>query len=59
MDAHVRQVLELKQPLDAFLDNVLVMVDDEAVRRNRLALLREVADTLRGLGRLEELAGAQ
>lgn len=53
----MRDVLSLKEPLDAFLDHVLVMVEDDAVRSNRLALLREVRDTLRGLGRLEELAG--
>ena len=51
-------VLALKDPLDRFLDDVLVMVDDLAVRANRLALLREVRDVLRGLGALEELAGS-
>jgi len=50
-------VLALKAPLDAFLDNVLVMVENEAVRRNRLALLQAVRDTLRELGALEELEG--
>ena len=58
LDEPVAAILSLKEPLDAFLDNVLVMVDDEDVRRNRLTLLREVRDTLRGLGRLEELEGA-
>ncbi|RUR31088.1 glycine--tRNA ligase subunit beta [Vreelandella nanhaiensis] len=29
----------LREPVDAFFDNVMVMADDEAVRRNRLALL--------------------
>lgn len=50
-------ILALKAPLDAFLDNVLVMVDNEAVRRNRLALLAEVSGSLRELGRLEVLEG--
>ncbi len=50
-------ILALKAPLDAFLDNVLVMVDNEAVRRNRLALLDEVSGSLRELGRLEVLEG--
>ena len=50
-------ILALKRPLDAFLDNVLVMVDNEAVRRNRLSLLAEVAGSLRELGRLEVLEG--
>jgi len=50
-------ILALKGPLDAFLDNVLVMVENEAVRRNRLALLAEVSGSLRELGRLEVLEG--
>jgi len=50
-------VLALKPPLDAFLDNVLVMVKDERVRTNRLALLGEVSGSLRALGRLEVLEG--
>ncbi|MCR4397871.1 MAG: glycine--tRNA ligase subunit beta [Firmicutes bacterium] len=33
----------LKEPVDKFLDRVLVMCDDEALRRNRLALLSSVA----------------
>jgi len=54
----VGAVLALKRPLDAFLDNVLVMVDDAEVRGNRLALLREVTDVLRELGALNQLEGA-
>jgi glycyl-tRNA synthetase beta chain len=52
-------VLAVKEPLDAFLDNVLVMVDEERVRNRRLALLREVRDVLRALGALEQLEGVQ
>ena len=57
LDEEIERVLQLKGPLDAFLDNVLVMVDDEALRRNRLVLLREVRDALRALGTLEQLEG--
>lgn len=51
-------MLELKGPLDAFLDEVMVMVDDDALRANRLALLAEVAATVRGVGAIEHLSGA-
>lgn len=34
----------LRGPVDAFFDNVMVMVDDEAVRNNRLALLKKLRD---------------
>ena len=53
----LERVLSLKDPLDRFLDDVLVMVDDPAVRDNRLALLSEVRDVLRRLGGLEQLGG--
>ncbi len=32
----------LRQPLDDFFDHVMVMVDDEAVKNNRLALLADI-----------------
>ncbi len=53
----LREVVALKDALDRFLDNVLVMVDDPAVRENRLALLRRVRDAVRRLGALEVLGG--
>ncbi len=57
IEAPLQALLELKEPLDSFLDNVLVMVDDDQVRQNRLALLRGVREVLRALGGLEQLAG--
>lgn len=36
---------ELRQPIDAFFENVMVMADDESVKRNRLIMLSR----LRGL----------
>ena len=36
------EISKLRQPLDAFFDKVMVMVDDERVRANRLALLRDL-----------------
>ncbi|WP_287418276.1 glycine--tRNA ligase subunit beta [Oceanithermus sp.] len=49
------QILALAGALDPFMDHVLVMVDDAAVRENRLALLRGVRDALGELGALELL----
>jgi glycyl-tRNA synthetase beta subunit len=57
LDALAADVLQLKAPLDAFFDGVMVMVDDDGLRDNRLALLAAVAATPRGLGALEHLAG--
>lgn len=55
--APLRRLLELKQPLDAFLDNVHVLVEDRNVRRNRLYLLGRTRDILLRLGDLAELEG--
>ncbi|MBD3367362.1 MAG: glycine--tRNA ligase subunit beta [Candidatus Eisenbacteria bacterium] len=41
-DAAVRELLRLRKPIDAFFDDVMVMVDDEKLRRARLGLLSEV-----------------
>ncbi|MFH1467462.1 MAG: glycine--tRNA ligase subunit beta [Pseudomonadota bacterium] len=38
---------ELKAPVDTLFDDVLVMADDPDVRRNRLGLLRAIADLFR------------
>jgi glycyl-tRNA synthetase beta chain len=40
--AALAQISRLRQPVDAFFDKVMVMVDDETVRANRLALLRDL-----------------
>lgn len=39
-----RALAGLREPIDNFFDGVLVMAEDEAVRRNRLALLAAVDD---------------
>ncbi|MCK5325743.1 MAG: glycine--tRNA ligase subunit beta, partial [Woeseiaceae bacterium] len=38
----LRQLAGLRQPVDRFFDDVMVMVDDEATKNNRLALLSEL-----------------
>ncbi len=37
-------LIQLKGPVDAFFDSVMVMADDEALKRNRVALLAEIRD---------------
>lgn len=36
------QLAELREPVDAFFDNVMVMADDEALKKNRLTLLNNL-----------------
>lgn len=40
----MRSTAKLRESVDDFFDNVMVMVDDEALKANRLALLTRVAD---------------
>lgn len=45
----LKQLASLREPVDAFFDNVMVMVDDESVRSNRLALLAQLQNLLQGV----------
>jgi glycyl-tRNA synthetase beta chain len=46
----------LKHPVDAFFDSVMVMVDDPAVRQNRLALLADLRQAMNRVADLSKLA---
>ncbi|KAL8109456.1 hypothetical protein AgCh_025522 [Apium graveolens] len=48
---------QLLQPLEDFFDHVFVMVDDEKLRKNRLALLQKIADLPKGIVDLSVLPG--
>jgi glycyl-tRNA synthetase beta chain len=59
-------VADLRSGVDRFFDDVLVMVEDESVRNNRLALLKGISSLVAGVadfGKLvvsrEELAGRE
>ncbi len=54
--AAFEQVAELAPSLGQFFDDVLVMAEDEAVRANRLRLMRAISETCSSLARLELLA---
>ncbi len=46
----------LRPQVDAFFDNVMVNVDDIAIRNNRLALLKRLADRLGSVAAIEHLS---
>ncbi len=46
----------LRPQVDAFFDSVMVNVDDPAVRANRLALLKRLADRFRAVAAIEHLS---
>ncbi|KAM0920529.1 hypothetical protein ACQ4PT_007477 [Festuca glaucescens] len=49
--------LLLIQPLEDFFNNVFVMAEDEKIRNNRLALLRNIAGLTKGIADLSVLPG--
>ena len=60
-DAHdytgyLKSFAALKAPVDAFFDKVMVMAEDAAVRRNRLALLRDLRAAMNRVADISKLA---
>jgi glycyl-tRNA synthetase beta chain len=49
------QISRLRQPVDAFFDKVMVMVDDETVRANRLALLQTLLNEFSTIADFSEI----
>jgi glycyl-tRNA synthetase beta chain len=49
-------LVELKEYIDAFLDNVMVMVEDGELKNNRLALLNNIAKLMSEVMDIEEIA---
>jgi glycyl-tRNA synthetase beta chain len=46
----------LREPVDVFFEKVMVNAEDIAVRGNRLALLRTIAEQLNAVGDISMLA---
>ena len=53
---YLKSFAVLKAPIDAFFDNVMVMVERESLRRNRLALLRDLRDAMNRVADISKLA---
>ncbi len=51
----LRRLAELRTPVDAFFDGVMVMVEDNALQRNRLALLVELRALFLGVADISSL----
>ncbi|MFN7520167.1 MAG: glycine--tRNA ligase subunit beta, partial [Lysobacteraceae bacterium] len=54
--AVLSRLAALRAPVDAFFDGVMVMAEDPAVRDNRLALLKALADRFAAVAAIEQLA---
>ncbi|MFO1286374.1 MAG: glycine--tRNA ligase subunit beta [Rubrivivax sp.] len=56
LSGSLRELAALKEPVDAFFDQVMVNVDDPALRGNRLALLAELHRSMNRVADLSRLA---
>ena len=54
--AYLKTFAVLKAPVDAFFDSVMVMVDDEKLRQNRLALLADLRNAMNRVADISKLA---
>ena len=54
----LRRLARLREPVDAFFDGVMVMAEDPELRRNRLALLKRLADRFAAVAAVEHLSNA-
>ena len=58
-DAYVhalRSLATLREPIDTFFDEVMVMVEDADVRENRLAILQRLSDLMNRVADISKLA---
>jgi glycyl-tRNA synthetase beta chain len=52
---YILSMQDLKGPIDAYFDEVMVMVEDDRLRKNRLATMNAVADLFRPLADFSKL----
>jgi glycyl-tRNA synthetase beta chain len=55
--AALQQMAALREPVDAFFDQVMVMADDEQVKLNRLALLNQLRNLFMQIADVSKLQG--
>ena len=56
IEADLKSFAVLKAPVDTFFDKVMVMVEDKALRSSRLALLRDLRESMNRVADLSRLA---
>jgi glycyl-tRNA synthetase beta chain len=54
----LRRLASLREPVDAYFDSVMVMAEDADLRRNRLALLKRLADRFAAVAAVEHLSNS-
>jgi len=54
----LRRLAAMRASVDGFFDQVMVMAEERALRRNRLALLKRLADRFAAVAAVEHLSKA-
>lgn len=54
-DSALKEIASLRPEVDSFFDDVMVMVDDEAVKNNRIALLSTVASIFENIADFSQI----
>lgn len=55
-EAAILEMTQMKRPIDEFFDQVMVMVEDEAIRNNRLAILDGIGNLFLSIADFSKLA---
>ena len=51
----LKAMMQLKEPVDRFFDHVMVMVDDQSIRQNRLNLLTAIGELVLQVGDISKM----
>lgn len=51
----LKMLVDIKEPVDKFLDNVIVMVDDTSIKENRLLLLNNISSLVNSVMDIDEI----
>ena len=54
-EAALETMLQMKEPVDLFFDNVMVMAEDDAVRQNRLNMLTALGEMVLNIGDISKM----
>ena len=57
--AVLTRLADLKEPVDRFFDEVMVMAEDEGLKKNRLALLARLSEPFHSVADISRLSPAK
>ncbi|MED3691557.1 glycine--tRNA ligase subunit beta [Peribacillus butanolivorans] len=52
---HFEHLISLQSEIESYFENTMVMADDEAIRNNRLSLMKEISDLVSGFAAMNKI----